>query len=210
MAGAWTTKSIKDATGTTVSMRVWDESGSGSGPFSFAQVPGNGDGTTAPTAITTLISAANRAKISPSITVTAATYSANQCVGGKLTLSSVNSSSGRSLTIERIVLRSASTTAITATFRVFLFDADPSGSTYTDNGTFNTVAADITKAIGFVDVTLWADGGTSSHASVGDSGPLAIPATPSGTSLYACIQTLGAPVFSGTSNLSMDVYVNKD
>lgn len=156
------------------------------------------------------ISAASRAKISPSITVTAATYSANQSVGGKLTLSSVNSSSGRSLVIEKIVLRSASTTAITATFRVFLFDADPSGSTYTDNGTFNTVAADISKAIGFVDITLWADAGTSSHASVGDSGPLAIPAKPSGTALYACIQTLGAPVFSGTSVLSMDVYVNQD
>lgn len=156
------------------------------------------------------VAGATRAKISPSITVTAATYSANQSVGGKLTLSSVNSSSGRSLVIERIILKSASTTAITATFRVFLFDADPSGSTYTDNGTFNTVAADISKSIGFVDITLWADGGTSSHASVGDSGPLALPAKPSSTALYACIQTLGAPVFSGTSVLSMDVMVSQD
>lgn len=35
MAGALTTKSIKDASGTSIAMRVWDESGSGAGPFSF-------------------------------------------------------------------------------------------------------------------------------------------------------------------------------
>lgn len=156
------------------------------------------------------ITPATRAKISPSITVTAATYVANQNVGGKLSLSSINSASGRSGTIESIVLRSASTTAITAIFRVYLFDSDPSGSTFTDNGTHNCVAADITKCLEFVDITLWADAGTSSHASIGRSGPLAIPFKPSGTQLWAAIQTLGTPVFSGTGVLSMDVMVSQD
>ncbi len=36
MAAGWTTKTIKDATGTNISMRVWDETGSG--PYSFGQV----------------------------------------------------------------------------------------------------------------------------------------------------------------------------
>lgn len=44
MAGAWTTKSIKDATGTSISMRMWDESGTGDGPFSFGQVFSDGSG----------------------------------------------------------------------------------------------------------------------------------------------------------------------
>lgn len=35
MAGSFTTKSIRDGNGTAISMRVWDESGAGSGPFSF-------------------------------------------------------------------------------------------------------------------------------------------------------------------------------
>ncbi len=35
MAGAYTTLSIKDGAGTTRTMRAWDESGSGSGPYSF-------------------------------------------------------------------------------------------------------------------------------------------------------------------------------
>ncbi len=42
MAGAWTTKTIKDATGTSISMRVWDETGSG--PYSFGQVLADGLG----------------------------------------------------------------------------------------------------------------------------------------------------------------------
>lgn len=35
MAGAFTTKEIIDGTGTSIDMRVWDESGAGTGPFSF-------------------------------------------------------------------------------------------------------------------------------------------------------------------------------
>jgi hypothetical protein len=38
MPGALTTLSVKDALGTTRPMRVWDESGSGIGPFTWAHV----------------------------------------------------------------------------------------------------------------------------------------------------------------------------
>ena len=44
MAGAWTTLSIKDAAGTTRTMRAWDESGAGTGPYSFGQVFSDGTG----------------------------------------------------------------------------------------------------------------------------------------------------------------------
>lgn len=44
MAGAWTTLSIKDGAGTTRTMRAWDESGAGTGPFSFGQVFSDGTG----------------------------------------------------------------------------------------------------------------------------------------------------------------------
>ena len=42
MAGAFTTLSILDAGGTSRTMRVWDESGAGTGPFSFAQTISDG------------------------------------------------------------------------------------------------------------------------------------------------------------------------
>jgi hypothetical protein len=44
MAGAWTTKAIKDGGGNDVTMRVWDESGAGTGPFSTSQVFSDGTG----------------------------------------------------------------------------------------------------------------------------------------------------------------------
>jgi hypothetical protein len=44
MAGAWTTLTVKDAGGTTRTMRAWDESGTGAGPYSFGQVLADGLG----------------------------------------------------------------------------------------------------------------------------------------------------------------------
>lgn len=38
MPGAWTTINVKDAAGTTLPMRAWDESGTGAGPWSFGHV----------------------------------------------------------------------------------------------------------------------------------------------------------------------------
>lgn len=44
MPGTWTTLSVKDAGGTSRTMRVWDESGAGTGPFAFGGVIGDGSG----------------------------------------------------------------------------------------------------------------------------------------------------------------------
>lgn len=44
MAGAWTTLTVKDATGTNRTMRAWDESGTAVGPYSFGQVLADGLG----------------------------------------------------------------------------------------------------------------------------------------------------------------------
>src|SRR6266576_6054931 len=44
MAGAWTTLSVKDGGGTSRTMRAWDESGAGTGPFSFAQLVADASG----------------------------------------------------------------------------------------------------------------------------------------------------------------------
>lgn len=44
MAGAWTTKDIKDAGDNIVTMRVWDESGVNTGPFVFGHMLTSGAG----------------------------------------------------------------------------------------------------------------------------------------------------------------------
>ena len=45
MAGAWTILAILDGGGTSRNMRVWDESGAGTGPFSFAHLASTETGT---------------------------------------------------------------------------------------------------------------------------------------------------------------------
>ncbi len=45
MAGAWTSMSVKDGGGTSRNIRVWDESGAGTGPFSPGPIKANGQGT---------------------------------------------------------------------------------------------------------------------------------------------------------------------
>lgn len=47
MAAAWTTLTIKDGGGTSRTMRVLDESGTGLGPYSFGQVLADGSGSAA-------------------------------------------------------------------------------------------------------------------------------------------------------------------
>jgi hypothetical protein len=42
MAGAWTTVTIKDGDGNPKTMRAWDESGTGTGPFSFGTTLSDG------------------------------------------------------------------------------------------------------------------------------------------------------------------------
>lgn len=46
MPGAVATINIKDASGTTRTMRVWDESGAGTGPYSFMHVLADGNAST--------------------------------------------------------------------------------------------------------------------------------------------------------------------
>jgi hypothetical protein len=47
---SWTTKEILDGNGDPITMRMWDESGAGTGPFSFGQVPSDGTGVADPPA----------------------------------------------------------------------------------------------------------------------------------------------------------------
>lgn len=152
----------------------------------------------------------NRVKLTPTVTVTAATYAALQSVGGLVTLANAARVAAGGGDVTAITLDSASTTAINATIRVWFFDANPTGSTFTDNGTFNIVAADVPKVIGYEDVALWASGG-SSNASIGKTGSVSLPfKLASGTTVYMAMQTLAAAVFSGTGVLSANVNILQD
>ena len=93
---------------------------------------------------------------------------------------------------------------------VVFFDADPSGGTYTDNSPSVTVVADLGKVIGAVSLATadYVDLGTISQ--VNKQG-LGIPfALPSGTSMYAVLIVRGTPTYTGTSDISLKVFVEQN
>jgi hypothetical protein len=134
-------------------------------------------------------------------TVTAsAAYSANNAVGGLITIAGAKRASaapGAHLQSVIIDMKSAQTTAID----VVIFNANPTGSTCTDKTAFSVAAADFNKVVGVAHVTDWTSLGTPS---VGQSQNLALPFDLSGaTTAYACVVTRGTPTFAATTDASV-------
>lgn len=101
------------------------------------------------------------------------------------------------LRIEGLRLRKSSTTLTSASFRVYLFNADPGTFTVGDNAAFNTSGAlgipAVTGLIGYFDVTM-TQSGTAGAVGFGVSNtadPLVGKPT-SGTSLYFVIEASAA------------------
>lgn len=146
----------------------------------------------------------NQLAIQVAQTVTASSaYTSGNAVGGLMTLSNAARVSGGSGLVQSVVINAKS--AQTAPVDVFIFGANPSGSTCTDKTAFAVAAADFDKVLGVVHLADWTSAGTPS---VGQAQNLAIPyALASGTSLYACAVVRGAPTFASTSDISVGVRV---
>ena len=139
MAGAWTTVSVKDALGTTRTMRAWDESGSGAGPFSFGQVLADGTGAAA------LKSLSNRAFAVAFSTLTrpanTTAYSAGDSISDNATAGSVTALSASlsdtnddPIFISDILISSTDTGLAGKKIRAYLFNSDPTASTGVGGG----------------------------------------------------------------------------
>lgn len=131
-------------------------------------------------------------------TVTAGAYSAGQSVGGKITLTGL----GNAGAITGIVFRDKAKQA--ATYELWIFNADPTNATITDNAAFAVHATDLAKVIDIIPIPAPANGGTGGGASVvnGIYRPYKLPA---GTTGYAALVTRGTPTFASTSDISLDV-----
>ncbi len=142
MAAGWTTKTIKDASGTSISMRVWDETGSG--PYSFGQVLADGTGAAA------LKSLANRSFSAAFTTLTrpanTTAYTAGDSISNNATAGSVTALSATisdvnddPIFISEILVSSTDTGLAGKKLRAYLFNSDPtasSGVTGGDNAAF--------------------------------------------------------------------------
>lgn len=144
--------------------------------------------------------------VSVTPTVTAGAYNATtkNSVGGKQTLpGAVPISGGVAILQSVLVLDKANQKA---PLTILLFNGDPTGGTYTDNGQVN-LSTDISKVIRKINVTAvdyeTIDNSGTDYA-VAEIAPISkLVKAASGTSLYAVIITTGTPTYASTSDLTV-------
>lgn len=144
--------------------------------------------------------------VSVTPTITAGTYNATtkNSVGGKQTLAGAVPYSGVAAVLQSVTVIDKANQK--APLTILLFDSDPTGGTYTDNGQVN-LSTDVAKVIRKVNVTAGdyetIDNSGTDYA-VADLAPIAKLVKPaSGTSFYAVLVTTGAPVYASTSDLTI-------
>jgi len=133
--------------------------------------------------------------------ITAGAYSANDIVGGKITLAGALNQA--SVLVFVSILDKGGQSAKTD---FFFFNADLVG-TYTDNAPFSIDATDMSKLIGSITVN------TADYIAVGSDSlattlSLGIPLQSTDGSLYVLAVTRGTPTYTSTSDLVLRFSTN--
>lgn len=140
-------------------------------------------------------------------TVSTSAYATGDNVGGKVTLTDVCRSSMGSGLIQSVVITSKSLQ--TATFDVIFFNADPSGTTATDNAAQDIADADLSKVVGVAQCsTVVGLSGASIHQALNLAMPFAL--SNNATTLYALMVVRGTPTLGSTSDIGLSVRVLQD
>lgn len=135
-------------------------------------------------------------------------YTAGDLVGGKLEWENLL---GDSLTgvLQSLVLRDQSMQNVE--MDLFLFDSDPSASTFTDNGAFDIADADLEKVIGCIaivadDYCNAADNSVAVKAGIG----LVLQLQGTTRKLYGALVTRGTPTYVATTDVSISLGALRD
>jgi hypothetical protein len=142
--------------------------------------------------------------VTPTVTASSA-YSAGNVVGGLLSFANAVDAA-LSGVLQRVTLNCKSVQ--TAGFKLYIFSANPSASTFTDKTAPAIAAADIGKLVDIISLG-FPDSGLGTHTlyvsdCVGDALVLAA------SSLSAVLVTTGTPTFAGSSDISVSLGILKD
>lgn len=142
--------------------------------------------------------------------VSLVTYSANDVVGGKITLTDAFRKNGGSGILQSFALHNL--TLQTIGMSVFLFHDDPSNGTYTDNSALDIDDLDLFNCLGWVELT------PSNYKELSDNcvactRNLGLPIYNSGgtnTNLWIIIRTEGASKFTTTTDTKFIFGISRD
>lgn len=143
---------------------------------------------------------------------TAATFTTGQVVGGKLTFAAM-ARSGLAAPILSGILYDAVIGAKTATpfdFDLFLFNADPTGSTLTNAAAFALVAADMPKVIDVIQFKAASDWFAGNPVAIGAKRGLATPYLTTAGNIYAAIVARQSVTLVSTTDLILTLKGSPD
>lgn len=140
--------------------------------------------------------------LSPSVA-----YASGDCIGGKFTLANAVRMSGGGGEIMSVTV--ADKVAQNAPIDLIVFDADPGGTTFTDNAPLTIASADLLKINAIVGIV-----GANYNGFVGNSAAclanLRRVLNAVGTTLYACLISRGTPTYASASDLQVKVVIEQD
>lgn len=146
------------------------------------------------------VSGAASVTVIPTITVsTTPAYSSNDSIGGKWTLANAVRGSGGSGLLVSLMILDRSNQKPTGT--IFIYNADPSTATITDNASYISSLADDQKVIARIVIVPgdWVTVNAKGYATPAFN-PVVLKAA-SGTSLYASFIASSTPTFVATTDI---------
>lgn len=140
------------------------------------------------------------------VTTTGAGYVASDVVGGIISLTTVNYSTGRRVTLKSVTIKEKG--GVTPALHLYFFKATPNGGTYTDNANLVWGSGDAANQVGLLNV-LAADYVTDvSQSSVNYSG-LTMKMPVSATTLFLLIVSQGAYTITN-GDLTIDLEFDQE
>ena len=154
------------------------------------------------------IVAGNSKHVEVTPTITAGVYTANDVCGAIQTITDAATQPGRPTTLDTLVIRDLAMQD--ADFVIWLFNADPTNGTYTDNIAYDIHDTDLAMCVGWVEVAS-SDYKDATDNSVATLRNLGLKITPVGTAnLFAIAQIKVGDTYATTSDLTFVYGFSRD
>ena len=134
-------------------------------------------------------------------------YASGDLLGGKLELANAVRMAGGGGIVRAVAL--ADLAKQSDNVDVLFFDADPSGTTFTNNAALDIADADLPKLIGFHQVTSYAEFNDSAVGRGEADRPLPFVLGAGATSLYAALVARATPTFVTAADLVLRVMIER-
>ena len=143
-----------------------------------------------------------RSAVTPTISTSA--YTAGDSIGGVMTFSTVNRSSGESIRLDSVQV--ADNADIGAAMDLVLFDRNPASGTFTDNAAADPTDTEINQIVGVIAIGSYSSFNDNSVSDTAVNRSMVL----NGTDLFGVLVARSAPTFVATSDLTVTLTILQD